>query len=63
MALPEPDPSSQRFEQLRAEQVAALYRNAVPGTVGAVVAALILTGMLVLLGSVSLVIGPTHVRR
>jgi hypothetical protein len=61
LALPEPDPSSQRFEQLRAEQVAALYRNAVPGTVGAVVAALILTGMLVLLGSVSLVIGATFI--
>jgi two-component system, sensor histidine kinase len=59
--LPELDPSSQRFEQLRAEQVAALYRNAVPGTLGAVGAALVLTGMLVLQGSVSLVIGATFI--
>ncbi|MGH6680054.1 MAG: hypothetical protein ACREDL_14270, partial [Bradyrhizobium sp.] len=39
--------SPQRFDQLRAEQVAGFYRNSTPGTVGGMIAALVLTGMLV----------------
>jgi signal transduction histidine kinase/CheY-like chemotaxis protein len=39
--------SPQRLDQLRAEQVAGFYRNALPGTLGGFVAAVILAGMLV----------------
>lgn len=39
--------SSQRFDQLRAEQVAGFYRNSTPGTTGGMIAAAILSGMLV----------------
>src|ERR1700761_4733543 len=39
--------SQQRFDQLRAEQVAGFYHNATPGTVGGMLAAIILSGMLV----------------
>lgn len=39
--------SPQRVDQLRAEQVAGFYHNAAPGTVGGMIAALILSGMLV----------------
>src|SRR5262245_35537999 len=48
------DASSQRFDQLRSEQVAAFYRNALPGTVGGFVAGVVLSGMLVQVGSISL---------
>jgi two-component system, sensor histidine kinase len=39
--------SAQRLDQLRAEQVAAFYRNSTPGTVGGLIAAPLLSGMLV----------------
>jgi signal transduction histidine kinase/CheY-like chemotaxis protein len=39
--------SPQRFDELRAEQVAGFYRNSTPGTVGGMIAAPILSGMLV----------------
>lgn len=38
---------AQRFDQLRSEQVAGFYQNAMPGTVGSLLAAAILTWMLV----------------
>jgi signal transduction histidine kinase/CheY-like chemotaxis protein len=43
----------QRLDGLRAEQVAALYANAVPGTIGSILAAAILCAMLHYLGAVS----------
>jgi two-component system, sensor histidine kinase len=39
--------SPQRLDQLRAEQVAGFYRNSTPGTAGGLIAASILSGMLV----------------
>jgi two-component system, sensor histidine kinase len=39
--------SPQRLNRLRAEQVAGFYRNSTPGTIGGVMAAPILSGMLV----------------
>ena len=39
--------SPQRLDELRAEQVAGFYRNSTPGTMGGMLAALILTAMLV----------------
>jgi signal transduction histidine kinase len=42
------------YDKLRAEQVAAVYGNAVEGTVGSLIAAAILSGMLVSLGAVPL---------
>ncbi|MGH6715607.1 MAG: ATP-binding response regulator [Bradyrhizobium sp.] len=46
--------SAQRLDQLRAEQVAGFYRNSTPGTAGGMIAALILTGLLVHENAVSL---------
>jgi two-component system, sensor histidine kinase len=39
--------TQQRFDELRAEQVAGFYHNAMPGTIGGMLAAMILTGTLV----------------
>ena len=38
--------SPHRLDELRAEQIAGFYRNSTPGTVGGMIAAPILTGML-----------------
>jgi hypothetical protein len=46
--------SPQRLNGLRAEQVAGFYRNSTPGTVGGMIAAPILSGMLVYENAVSL---------
>ncbi len=40
-------------DELRAEQVAAIYRNALPGTFGSFIAAVILSGLVVYLGDIS----------
>jgi len=37
----------QRFDEMRAEQVAGFYHNATPGTIGGMIAAVILASMLV----------------
>jgi signal transduction histidine kinase len=37
----------QRFDEMRAEQVAGFYHNATPGTIGGIIAAVILSSMLV----------------
>ena len=42
-----PEIPEQHFDQVRAAQVAGFYHNALPGTVGGLIAALILSGMLV----------------
>jgi signal transduction histidine kinase len=39
--------SQQRFDEIRAEQVAGFYHNATPGTIGGMIAAVILATMLV----------------
>src|ERR1700722_9832593 len=36
-----------RFDEMRAEQVAGFYHNATPGTIGGMIAAIILASMLV----------------
>jgi two-component system, sensor histidine kinase len=46
--------SPQRFDQLRAEQVAGFYRNSTPGTMGGMIAAPILSGMLIYEQAISL---------
>lgn len=53
-----PDPNSstpaliEHLDFVRFEQVAAFYRNAVPGTLGSMIAAIVLAGMLYLVDSV-----------
>ena len=53
--------SPQRFDELRAEQVAGFYRNSTPGTVGGLIAAPILSGMLVYENAVSFRVATTFV--
>ena len=53
--------SPQRLNELRAEQVAGFYRNSTPGTVGGMIAAPILSGMLVYENAVSFRVATTFV--
>jgi len=53
--------SQERFGELRAEQVAGFYHNATPGTVGGMLAAIVLTGMLVYTNATPLRTGATFV--
>lgn len=53
--------SQQRFDELRAEQVAGFYHNATPGTIGGMLAAMVLTGMLVYTKATSLQTGAIFV--
>lgn len=58
---PEPNSSSPELREhldfLRFEQVGAFYRNAVPGTFGSMIAAIVLAGMLYFVGAVPLMAG------
>ena len=49
-----PSSLGENFDALRSEQVAALYRNAAPGTFGSMLAAAVLSGMLYWVGAVPL---------
>ena len=53
--------SPQRLNELRSEQVAGFYRNSTPGTVGGMIAAPILSAMLVYENSVSFRVAATFV--
>jgi two-component system, sensor histidine kinase len=55
--LTEAAASIQRLDQLRSEQVAGFYRNALPGTLGSLIAATILSSMLVYVRAIPLGVG------